>query len=352
MLKVIERIGAVLREPDRIKRRPFFARRRAFYDRMWRAAAADVGAEAIAHRNDIFEIRRGGRLTMVRQSDLMLDSALTQFLFADKARTYKMLAARGIPIADHIVIDYRESARAQMYLARKGGPVVVKPAGGTGAGRGVTSRVETADAMTAALALAGRFSNAVLIEPHITGSSFRLTYLNGVFLQAVRRTPPTVVGDGVHSIGALMRIETRNRLEGETRALAPLIADDDCKNTLSQLGMSPQSYLRKGVRLVVKSVVNQNSSYENHIVSAPIHPSILDMAERCVKDWNIGFAGFDILAPTLTEPLAASRGVVGEVNVNPGIHHHLLVSDPSAGDPFGSLLLDRLLSDPRGGVAL
>jgi len=77
---------------------------------------------------------------------------------------------------------------------------VVKPAYGTGAGRGVTTRIDSYKKLKQASYLAAAFKPQLLIEEQVSGDSFRLLYINGVFVDPIRRDPPVVVGDGQSSI--------------------------------------------------------------------------------------------------------------------------------------------------------
>src|SRR5688572_32104639 len=47
----------------------------------------------------------------------------------------------------------------------------------------------------------------------IAGASYRLLYLEGRLIDAVRRDPPTVTGDGYSTIRRLIAHENRRRLE-------------------------------------------------------------------------------------------------------------------------------------------
>ena len=58
----------------------------------------------------------------------------------------------------------------------------------------------------------------------------------------------------------------------------------------------------------------------------------------------MALAGVDLIAPDVALPLEESGGMVNEINTTPGLHHHVLVSDPAAGADVGVLVLDRLLS--------
>ena len=332
------------------ERRRFFAVRRRFYETLWAETAEAVGATVSRQGRRRLVFRRNGRLAMIDRSELMIDSACTKALLADKGLTYEIFQRKGVPLPPHVLIGPGDEDKAIRFLGDQG-RVVVKPAADTGAGRGVTTGIDGAEELIDAIRTARKLSLRVLIEPHLQGSSYRLTFLNGDFLQAVRRDPPVVFGDGRTTIGTLIKEETRRRLTGSTvTALSPLQADSDCRLCLGSQGLSLTDRPAKGAEIRVKSVVNQNGAAQNHIVTEKIHPSIHDEASRLARDLKIGFAGLDIIATTLARPLSQTGGYISEINVNPGIHHHHLVANPAADEPLAKTILERVLTDGPGGV--
>ena len=61
---------------------------------------------------------------------------------------------------------------------------------------------------------AARFDPDLIVEEQIEGQSWRLLFIDGRFLDAVRRDPPRITGDGRHSIAALVAAENAARLTG------------------------------------------------------------------------------------------------------------------------------------------
>ncbi|HTY28948.1 MAG TPA: D-alanine--D-alanine ligase family protein [Mycobacterium sp.] len=85
----------------------------------------------------------------------------------DKEFTKKLLAADGLPIADHVVLRPRQAAPTLDDIERLGFPMFVKPSRG-GSSIGV-SRVTSADGLPAAIAEARRHDPKVIIEAAIVG---------------------------------------------------------------------------------------------------------------------------------------------------------------------------------------
>src|SRR5204862_3066140 len=126
----------------------------------------------------------------------------------------KILAPFGFATPPSVEFDLDTLERAREFLAQAGGPVVVKPDGivksrfaapdGPGAGRGVTCGVRTAEELQHAARWAALFGSKLIVERQVAGASYRLLYLDGALVDAVRRDSPRVFGDGLKTIGELL----------------------------------------------------------------------------------------------------------------------------------------------------
>jgi D-alanine-D-alanine ligase-like ATP-grasp enzyme len=192
---------------------------------------------------------------------------------------------------------------------------------------------------------AATFGRSLPIEEEIPGHSFRLVYLEGKLIDAIRRDPPALVGDGKRTIRQLMDAETAERLRdtGSFRSLIPLSPDLERTLSLEVQRLTPPSVAARGQRIVVKSVINQNGRSENHPVRARVHPSLERLGSRLVASMGVRLAGLDVITANIGVPLEEGGGVIHEVNAPPRLHYHGLVSDPAKAAPVGERVLDRVL---------
>jgi len=335
------------------QRRRFRALRREFYDQLWRGAAGRLGAEYVEHDGGFAEIRLGGLATFVQQSDVMLDSALIIAAMADKALTYDLLARKGYPLPAHQLFTLSQLPAAEAFLRAQRGAVVVKPANGTGGGRGVTTGVTTAKSLRRAARIAAGFNPNLLVEEHLSGKSYRLLYLDGVYVDAVRRDAPAVVGDGRRTIRELVVQENlRRRRSRPLSALSPLVIDGDSRNCLERQGLSPAHRPRDGEAVIVKAAINENCASQNLNVRDEISKDIVQAGAALVSDLGVRCAGVDLICDDASLPLEQGRGIFTEVNVNPGIHHHYLIADPDRGVAVADRLLEHLFSQKAGVMKL
>ena len=327
--------------------------RDAFYDDLWPDAARKVGAECTRWRFGYWRISRNDMTTMVKNSLVMLDDHLMLDIMGNKALTYELLREKGCAVPEFCLYHMRSFQKAKFFFFRYGGPLVVKPARGTGGGRGVTTGITTLRALRRASILAARFGGDILVERQIEGDSFRLLFLDGKFIDAVRRDPPILVGDGRHTIRQLIRIENRRRLNAApVRALSPLKLDRDCRNKLAASGISPRRRLEKGRVIEVKQAVNENSAARNHVVRQRVHPTTIELGSKIVRDLGVRFAGLDLICRDIAAPLTPENGRFGEINTTPGIHHHYLVANPAEAAPVAEIVLSHLFATGQGVMIL
>lgn len=153
-----------------------------------------------------------------------------------------------------------------------------------------------------------------------------------------------VVGDGKATIKELIARENQHRQKSvPPRALHPITIDLECEACLRAAGRGLQDVPAPGEKVQVKNVVNQNSCEENHNVRTQVHPEIVEAGAAIAGKLGIRLAGFDVLAPDISQPLEKTGGMINEVNTKPGLHHHYLISDPAAGVAVADLILELLL---------
>ncbi|MVY40314.1 acetate--CoA ligase family protein, partial [Escherichia coli] len=120
---------------------------------------------------------------------------------SDKNICNQLLGDLGLPVPQQrVVYDGEEALSA---ARRIGYPVVIKPLDGNH-GRGVTVNIADDEAVEMACTVANDEGSAVVVESMIAGDDHRLLVVNGELVAAARRVPGHVVGDGVHTISALV----------------------------------------------------------------------------------------------------------------------------------------------------
>lgn len=318
----------------------------AVYLEIWRRAAEEVDASLQDLGSGFLEFRKGKARTRVWLHWVELEDIVAHQLSLDKTRVHELLAGEGLPTPEHVELDYREVDAAGEFMARWGGPCVVKPASGTSGGDGVTSGVRTFDELLRARLRASRGDSRLLIEGQVSGSAYRVLILDGELLDAVRRNPPAVIGDGKSSVADLIAAENRRRSAGGGWAgLRLLTVDLEAVLTLARQGMRPSSVPSRGTRVVVKEVESQNAPSENETVREGVSPGLIDELSAAARAVGLRLAGFDLVAPDLSRPMHESGGAIIEVNGTPGFQYHYLVARPEEATPVAVPILSQLLAE-------
>lgn len=324
-----------------------YARRRLKYEvnlSIWSEAAGALGGGLRELGGDAMEIVVGGAAARVRMQATPLDDDAALGVALDKAATQSLLRDEGLPIPEQLVFDLAD-LRPALRLMEGGGAWVVKPADGGGSGQGTTTGVRSEAELLRASARAGRAGRRLLIERQAQGDEYRLLFLDGELLGAVRRSAPSVVGDGAGSVSRLVHAENRRRLDSLGEAGVMLVTLDlDALFTLSRAGIGPRGVPPEGVRMPVKTARSQAGRRESEAIEAgALSAELVDEARRAAAAVGLRLAGVDLIAADPMSSLSASGGAIIEVNGTPGLHYHYLVRNPEAVPPVAVPILRRML---------
>lgn len=322
--------------------------RRDFYSRMWRGAAARVGAQVTVLTDGSVQIAKNGPMMRVQENITSLEPDGTLRRAQDKPAVRSLLARSGIAVPKCIVIGVDELDKAVRMLEMSPHPLVVKPAEATSGGAGVTTNVTTVSQLGAAVAWARGFSPRILVEEQLAGDCYRVLVMDGEVLDIVMRRPPTVIGDGVSTISRLIRVENRlRRREGATRAQCLIGYDCDLRNTLARQGLSLRSRPARGEIVVLKQVINDNSARDNVPANGRLCRAILEAACNGAKIVGVRLAGVDIICRDPEVPLDVSGGAIIEINATPGLYYHYN-RDTDESAPVADRVLSRALNVATG----
>jgi len=317
------------------------------YRVIWQEAADELGAELSVLSGEFFEITDNGSRARVWRHWVPLDDAVTLRLALDKMAVHELVTRAGLPLPDHYEFDASELDGALDFIARTGSPCVVKPTGGA-SGSGATTGVRTRDQLLRARLRAGRIGRRLLIERQAGGDMYRFLFLDGELLDAVRRRPPRVTGDGRSTIRELIAAENATRLDPAHPVSMPILRVDlDCLFALEAAGLSLRSVLPAGQTVAVKTVTSQNRIEDNETVLEPIAPDLVEEARLAAAQVGVRLAGVDLITSDLSRSLRESAGVIIEVNGTPGLHYHYQVADEGNATRVAVPILRRLLAESR-----
>jgi D-alanine-D-alanine ligase-like ATP-grasp enzyme len=315
------------------------------YAGIWAEAAEAVGAEIEHLPSDVIELRLGASSTRVWRQWVMLDDVVTVRVALDRTLSHRLVSGAGLPVPTSRRAPVSDLSGVADMLDEPGALCVVKPATGTGGGRGTTAGVRTRAQLARAALLASRHDDEVLVERQARGDVYRFLFLDGELLDVVRRLPPTLTGDGHSSVRELIDAENRRRIDARGDAgLSLVTANLDAVFTLAAAGLDLGSVPESEARVQVKTVTNQSGPADNHTVREPVAPELVAEARSAAAAVGVRLAGVDLITPDLSAPLRAAGGVIIEVNGGPGLHHHYHVADRVGATRVAVPVLRRLLA--------
>jgi D-alanine-D-alanine ligase-like ATP-grasp enzyme len=312
-----------------------------YYTESWLDAASAAGCEVDHLGSGFLRIRRGGRSVIVFEQQTPLNDAATNRLIQHKPIIYRMLDDLGVLRPRFVHLEGADLGPARVFRGTIHGPLVMKPAFGTGAGAGVTTNVSNGKDLVRAFAWARAFCPETIAEEQLAGLNYRLLFLDGEYIDGVVRHPPTVLGDGQSTIRQLIERENRLRTVPGARVAQSLIEMNlDTRLSLRAQGLGLSSTPERGSVVKVKDVVNDNRATENAAVGE-LHASFRELGRDISRAFGVSLVGVDVIAPSVASSLAESGGRVIEINTPPGHFYHHLRS--GGGYDVASRLLDHML---------
>ena len=250
-------------------------------------------------------------------------------LAQDKEETNKILAQCGLPVPQQELV--RSADRAVRAAEKLGYPVVTKPYNGNH-GRGISVNLATPEAVRAGFEAAAEHSSAVIVETFVQGEDHRLLVVNGELVAATLRTPGRVVGDGLHSVRALVDTVNQDprRGVGHEKVMTRIEMDAQAEMMLKRQDLTPDDTPAAGRAVLLRSTANLSTGGTATDVTDVIHPDNREMAVRAIKAIGLDVGGVDFLCPDITESYKTVGGGICEVNAAPGFRMHVA---PSVGTP-------------------
>lgn len=297
------------------------------------------------NEGNLVQLGYGARQHRIWTAETDQTSAISESISSDKDLTKSLLQACGVPVPEGRLVDSPEDAWDA--AEEVGVPVVVKPRDGNH-GRGVTTELMTREEVAAAYELALVEGSGVIVERFVRGNEHRLLVVDGRVVAAARGESASVVGDGRSTVTELIdqQINTDPR-RGTTDAdpLNVILLDDDpaVRFELQRQGFNADSVPASGQQVLIQR--NGNVAFD---VTDLVHPSIAAAASLAARIVGLDIAGVDLVVEDVSQPIAAQRGAIVEVNAGPGLLMHLKPADGAA-RPVGQAIVNSLFKSGESG---
>ena len=261
----------------------------------------------------LFTLIHGSRRVRCRESLSDLTSAISMTLCQDKSLTHKALKKAGLNLPAQQLAGNADDNLAFLDEYER---VVVKPLDGE-QGQGVAVDLRTIEEVQQAIEAARQFDSRVLLESFHEGLDLRIVVIGFEVVAAAIRRPAEVVGDGQHSIGALIEAQSRRR-QAATGGESKIPLDHETERTLQAAGYDYESVLPAGEHLFVRRTANLHTGGILEDVTAILHPTLIDAAVRAARALDIPMVGLDLMVPAADQP----EYVFIEANERAGLANH------------------------------
>ncbi|HWA32255.1 MAG TPA: hypothetical protein VG694_02295 [Candidatus Paceibacterota bacterium] len=210
-------------------------------------------------------------------------------------------------------------------------PVITKPNLGSRS-RHTTIHIDSPEGVLAGFKKANQLSPLVMVEEELRGSLFRGTLVGGRLAGVVRRDPPQVVGDGVHTLRELWEEENKRPERVNGPIFHPIVYDADAEKELARQNITMDDVPERGRVISFSQKTSRGVGGSTTEVSADVHPENIKMLENLAAFLDDSLIGADFIMEDIgkswrDQPLS---GVI-ECNSMPFIdlHHYVLFGQPN-----------------------
>ena len=281
------------------------------------------------NRNSLVQLGYGINQKRIRATIASTTGSIAVDIACDKEETKNLLGAAEIPVPKGRIVYGEEGLQAAIENIKY--PIVTKPVDGNH-GKGATTDINNWEDAVKGLEAAKVYSRGVIVEKFISGLDHRVLVINYKFVAAAIRKPASVIGDGKSTIDELIDITNLDprRGFGHEKTLTSIKVDQFTLDILTDKNLTLESILPEDEELWLKPTANLSTGGTATDITDLVHPDNIFMCERIARIIGLDICGIDIMAKTLSEPVAESGGGVIEVNAAPGFRMHI---DPAQGLP-------------------
>ena len=269
----------------------------------------------------IFEFSDGNRthkFTSTR-GDLVTKEAIK--ICINKHTTKEILQKNGVPTPEGKAFNKESTDEEIIEYAKKiGFPAVLKPTNGAG-GKGVISNIKSNEDFIKALKYV-KYElgyKDIIVEQYFNGEDIRVYVVGEKVIGAIKRVSPTVVGNGIDNIMALIAEKNNQRNKIPALYNNPIKIDQEVHELLAQQGYDVKSIPKYGETVIIKEKSNISSGGDPYDVTDLLTPEMKETAIRATQVVpGLVQSGVDLLVD-----FKNNNSAVIELNSRPSIRTHL-----------------------------
>lgn len=280
-----------------------------------------LSVEILSYEKNFYKISSQEKTLFFKGMDFWKNSSFGLKIANDKELTYRFLDVFSIKIPKTL---YAQKDNYKNFLVQNSEkiifPLVVKPVD-EAHWEGVYMNISSHWELEKILKNAFEKYNTLIIQEQIRGDEARILVYNHKVLTAYKRLPPTITGDGIHSIQQLIEIENSTnplRGDGYNLPLTKIHIDEELKRHIQKQWYALEKILPNNISLQLRGNSNIGTGGTSQEITHLLSPEISRICEESSRKLWLNFCGIDIMSENFSSNNKDDFTII-EVNANPGI---------------------------------
>lgn len=266
----------------------------------------------------IFILKKGKQVLWTNMSLSSLANPVGVVIAKNKSLSKDLLQKMGYPVPNSITV--KDLAELKHLIKKIKFPVVVKPLGAAG-GKGVTIDIRNKKVLVGSFLAAKHYGKRVLIEQHLVGDYYRLTYIADGSYAATKNLPAFITGNGKKTAQQLIVAENKKIERAKKGRLNKIKITEKTKRFLASDGFVLSSILPKGKKIPLCFSGYDGGEYID--VTDHVHPYFKKLGKEITRNLGLPIVGIDIITTDISKPLTKTGGAIIEINGKyPDIQFH------------------------------
>lgn len=284
-----------------------------------------IAVEILDLEDNFIRLKKGDKIEYVKQATrTSADTYIAPLIMENKEVTKLVLREKGINVPAGIKV--KSAAEAMVYYEEfRGKDIVVKPKSSNfGLGIVIHKNLQCESCYQMAVIQAFTHDTAVLIEEFIPGKEYRFLVIGDEVVGILHRVPANVVGDGVHTIEALVAEKNQNPLRGKgyVTPLEKLRLDKTEIAFLSEQSKSIETIPGPGETVYLRENSNISTGGDSLDFTDEIIADYKAIAVKAAQAVGAKICGADIIIQDIQKVPDDKNYSIIELNFNPALHIH------------------------------
>lgn len=218
-----------------------------------------------------------------------------------------------------------KSKEALNYGIKLGFPLVVKPRFGS-LSRHTTVNINNETELKEAIRIAKIIANEIVVQKYIQGNNYRVIIVGGKFIACAFREPPSVLGDGFHTVKQLIEFKNSQPYRGDKNqrdcTLHKIEMNWKTDKFLKACGYAQDSILEYNKKIYLDDKIILSCGADISDVTDLVNKTNIKLFEEIASRLETSLVGFDVITKDISRPYYEGPFGINEANSIPYIDMH------------------------------